>query len=114
MSKRLEKIIRKGIAGYAHEQEIILRLLRRYGPFTERDFDRWLKGRERRRPRFFSRGITGDTFILGIGVNGGNQWATWLELMQYMMALDLIDAKTENGLVVYRSMNKGQLPVRMT
>lgn len=94
--------IRKGIAGYAKEQRIILRLLRRFGPFTEKDFDRWLEGREWRRPRFRARGITGDTFLLGLGVNGFNLWAEWLELMQYMMVLGLIDAKTEDGLVVYR------------
>ncbi len=94
--------VRNGIAGYAHEQAVILRLLRKRGSFTERDFDRWLRGREYRRPRFYPRAITGDTLILGMGVNGGTQWATWLDLMQHMMYLDLLDAKTENGLVVYR------------
>lgn len=94
--------IRKGIAGYAKEQALILRLLRRFGPFTERDYDRWLKGREyRRRCLLIGRGISGDSFILGMGANGGTRWATLLDLMQYMMILGLIDAKTENGLVVY-------------
>ena len=43
----------------------------------------------------------GDSFLLGIGVNGFNDWARYLELMQYMMVLGLIDAKTVNGKVVY-------------
>ena len=94
--------IKKGIASYAHEQAVIIRLLRRKGSFTEREFDKWLCGREYRRPRLYPRGISGDSFILGMGVNGGNQWATWLDLMQHMMAIGLIDAKTEDGLVVYK------------
>ena len=102
MTREQKDRVRKGIAGYAREQAVLLRLLRRFGPFTERDFDRWLRFREYRRPRFYPRAVSGDTFILGLGVNGGNQWATWLELLQHMMYLDLVDAKTENGLVVYK------------
>lgn len=94
--------IRKGIAGYAREQAILLRLLRMKGSFTANEFDKWLKFREYRRPRFYPRAITGDTLLLGLGQNGGNQWATWLDLLQHMMYLDLVDAKTENGVVVYK------------
>lgn len=105
----MEARIRKGIAAYAKEQAILLRLLRRFGPFTEKDFDRWLRGREfRKRCRFYPQGITGDSFILGMGANGGNLWARWLELLQMMMAIDLVDAKTENGLVVYSLRAVGQ------
>ena len=101
--------IRKGIAGYDREQTIILRLLRKLGAFSETQFDRWLKFREYRRPRFYPRAITGDTFILGMGVNGGNQWATWLELMQMMIRLGLIETYTEDGRIWYRlsSLQKG-------
>lgn len=100
--------IRKGIAGYAREQAIILRLLRKKGgSFTEKDFDRWLRLREYRRPRFYPRAITGDMLILGIGVNGGNQWATWLDLMQHMMYLGLIDAKKKDGMIVYTLIDRG-------
>jgi hypothetical protein len=48
-----------------------------------------------------ARGITGDTFILGMGMNGGNLWAEMLELLQIMVALGMVDTKTENGAVVY-------------
>lgn len=89
--------IRKGIAAYEAEQKIILRVLQRFGSFTEKDFDGWLRDKH----RFYPRKITGDTFLLGIGRNGFNRWAEWLELMQYMMVLGLIDAKTKDGLVVY-------------
>ena len=91
--------IKKGIAAYAHEQAAILRLLRKRGSFTERDFDKWLL---HKRPKLYRRGITGDTLILGMGANGGTQWALWLDLMQHMMAVGLIDAKKEHGLVVYK------------
>ena len=98
-----DKII-KGIAAYRHEQQVLLRLLRKKNGFTEKDFDRWFKGREYRKycRLTIGGGITGNSFILGMGINGGNIWATYLELMQMMMAVNLIDATTENGLIHYR------------
>ena len=93
----------KGIAAYAHEQQILLRLLRKRGQFTEHEFDTWFRGREWRRPKLRPRaGLSGDSFILG-GLFGG-QWSWWLDLLQHMIGLDLVDAKTENGVVVYRAM----------
>ena len=95
--------LRSGIAAYDRDQQVILRLLRKRGSFTELEFDRWFRQREWKRPfRFNHCGITGDTLILGVGANGGNEWARMLELTQCMMALGLVDAKTENGIVVYR------------
>lgn len=91
--------IEKGIAAYAYEQAVLLRLLRRRGSFTSMEFDRWFLHREWRRPRLRAQGITGDSFILG-GMSGG-MLAKWLELMQHMMTLDLIDTKRENGMLVY-------------
>lgn len=93
--------IKRGIAAYQHEQQMFLRLLRKRGSFTEHEFDSWFRGREWRRPRFRARGITGDTFILGMGMNGGNRWAEMLELLQMMMAIGMVDTRTENGAVVY-------------
>lgn len=90
-----------GIAAYEHEQRVFVRLLRKRGSFTEREFDAWFRGREWRRPMRF-RPIGGDTFILGLGCNGGNKWAEMLELLQTMIRLDIIDAKTKRGCgVVY-------------
>lgn len=93
---------RIGIAAYAREQRVLLRLLRKRGQFTEREFDQWFRGREWRRPLWALRSfpLHGEAFILG-GLGQGH-WAKWLDLLQHMMALDLIDAKTENGIVVYR------------
>lgn len=96
-----EERIKRGISAYQHEQQVFLRLLSRRGSFTEQEFDSWFRGREWRRPVFKSRGITGDTFILGMGVNGGNHWAIMLELLQMMVALGLVDARTKNGAVEY-------------
>lgn len=93
-----------GIAAYKHEQRVFLRLLRKRGSFTDREFDLWFYGREVRRP-IRSRQITGDTFILGIGRNGGNRWAEMLELLQVMIQLDLIDAKEKRGVGVVYSLS---------
>lgn len=90
--------LRKGIAPYHHEQTVLLRLLRKRGQFTEREFDQWFRGREWRRPRFRFF-MEGDSFILG-GLGGERD--KWLDLLQVMMALDLVDAKTENRVIVYR------------
>ena len=100
---KLEEI-QKGIAAYKHEQQVLLRLLRKRRQFTEREFDKWFVGREYKKKRrlLIPRGITGDSFILGMGVNGGNMWAEYLDLMQHMMVLNLIDAVTENDVVVYK------------
>jgi hypothetical protein len=97
---RRKESVRQGIAAYGHEQAVLLRLLRMKGSITERDFDRIFSGRRVRKLRFM--GFTEDTFILGLGANGFNEWARWLDLMQHMIFLELIDATTENGLVVYR------------
>lgn len=93
--------IRRGIAAYQHEQKVFLRLLRKRESFTEHEFDLWFRGREWRRPCLRARYITGDTFILGMGMNGGNLWAEMLELLQMMGALGMVDTRTENGAVVY-------------
>lgn len=91
-----------GIAAYDHEQRVFVRLLRKRGVFTEREFDAWFRGREWRRPMRRFSAVTGDTFILGMGRNGGNLWAEMLELLQTMMWLGIIDAKKKSGVgVVY-------------
>jgi len=95
------KEIVKGIAAYQHEQQVLLRLLRKRGQFTEREFDQWFQGREWRRPRIRFSFIEGDSFILG-GMHGG-KWAWWLDLLQHMMAVGLVETSTESGLVVYRA-----------
>jgi len=90
-----------GIAAYEHEQRVFVRLLRKRGSFTECEFDAWFRGREWRRPMRF-RPMTGDTFVLGMGRNGGDKWAEMLELLQVMMRLEMIDAKKKRGVgVVY-------------
>lgn len=99
LARNKERTI-NGIAAYKHEQEVFVRLLRAKGKFTEVEFDKWFRGREWRRPIPFT-SITGDAFILGMGINGGNRWAEMLELLQIMIALEIIDTITESGLIVY-------------
>ena len=95
--------IRKGIAAYDRQQKVLMRLIRITGGLTESKFDELFKGREfRKRVPLSPCGITGDSFILGCGVNGGNMWAENLELLQMMMAIDLIDThRNEKNEIVY-------------
>lgn len=98
---------RRGIAEYQYEQKMFLRLLRKRGCFTEHEFDSWFRGRELRRP-LRARRITGDTFVLGFGINGGNLWAEMLDLLQIMMAIGMVYSRRENGAVVYMLGPNGQ------
>lgn len=101
MGKNMDKErVITGIAAYQHEQAVLIRLLSKRGRFTESEFDTWFRGREWRRPLRFVP-VTGGTFILGLGSNGGNKWAEMLELLQIMVELEIVDAEVENGLVVY-------------
>ena len=93
--------ILKGIASYKKQQTVFLRLLKlKGGSFTERDFDRWFKPNNKKR-LLVGNGISGDSFILGIGINGFTEWAEMLDLLQWMIRAGLIDAKTSDGIVVY-------------
>lgn len=95
--------IKKGIAGYGYEQKRLLRLIRKTGGLSASKFDELFRENEYKQiRRLCHRGITGDTFLLGIGVNGFNLWAETLDLMQHMMAIDLIDTKrNEDNEIVY-------------
>ena len=95
--------IRKGIAAYEKRQQVLMRLIRKTGGLTETKFDELFLGREWRKiVRFSAAPITGDSFILGAGINGFNMWAENLELLQMMIAIDLIDSsKNDNGEIVY-------------
>lgn len=91
-----ERII-NGIAVYAHEQRLLLRVLRmRGGSMTEREFDKLFRGK--RRSRFHH--ITPETFIL-LGGLGASTWSLMLDLMQHMMLLGLINSRKDRYGVVY-------------
>ena len=91
--------IASGIAAYAYEQNVVLRLLRKKGEFSETEFDRWFRGVEYRRP-IRARPLHGDAFLLG-DLHGG-QWAWWLHLVQTMIAIGLIETEIKEGVIVYR------------
>jgi len=89
-----KKEIEKGIAAYKYEQEVLLRLIRKTNGLTERKFDKLFHGRElRKRTRLRRSGLYGDSFILGVGMNGGTMWAEYLDLLQYMVLSGLVDTK---------------------
>ena len=43
--------------------------------------------------------MTGDSFIMGSCGEHDRNW--WLDLLQYMQVLGLIDSKSEDGTVIY-------------
>jgi hypothetical protein len=96
-----KNMIRNGIAVYEREQRVLVRLLRKRGTFTEDEFDKWFCGREWRKPMVFGPKLTGDTFCLGMGINGGNQWAVMLDLLHMMIELGIVSTRTECGKVMY-------------
>jgi len=92
---------KRGIAAYEWERRLLLRIVRRRGSFTEIEFDKWLLGRESKRPLHL-RPITGDTYILGVGRNGGTAWAFMLDLMHLMIAhKDGIGCRRKGRLIEY-------------
>ena len=102
------KNLNKGIAAYAHEREVLLRLLRKRGSFTSKQFDLWFrKGREKhqgkRMMRYGSRfqWFDNNTFILGAGINGSSYWARMLNLLQIMLDIGEVDVRRDDGVIVY-------------
>lgn len=90
--------LRKGIDAYKHEQEILLRLIRKLGGLTESKFDALFNGREfRKKCKLSGSGISGDSFLLGMAENGFNIWAWNLDLLQKMMILGLVDTRRDSG-----------------
>jgi hypothetical protein len=92
-----EEII-KGISAYSHEQDVLLRVIRKHGKLSETDFDRIFNGKLNKiRPR---QGVSGTSFILGACQAGC--WAMWLELTQLMVAIGFIETETINNKVYYK------------
>lgn len=106
--KRIESL-KKGIAAYDHERNVLLRLLRKHGVFSSQQFDLWFsKGREKHRNKRMSRYAsrfqfyTSDSFVLGAGLNGGTYWAKMLHLLQIMIDIGEVDVGiNDKGIIVY-------------
>ena len=93
-----------GIRCYSHQQKVLRKLIGRHGEMSEELFDRIFMGIETRKPRKarFSP-VYGDCFVLGLGINGGTMWAEYLEILQYMVSAELVDAyRRDDGLIYYR------------
>ncbi len=104
MTDKNEKM-RKGLKAYSHEQAILLRLIRKHKGLHQDKFDQIFGKRVGfggKYHRVRRRGIAGDAFLLGIGINGGTEWAWWLDLLQHMMVIEPINTKRdENGKLIY-------------
>lgn len=97
-----------GIADYAHEQKVLLRLLRKKGgAFTEQQFDSWFRysaRKYRRYPRFCA--FRSNTLMLGFGARPRSSWTFMLDLLQHMILLGLVGVKRDRS-VVYHLPTKG-------
>lgn len=114
MAKReLADEIRQGIAAYEKEQAVLLRVLRKHGEISDRDFDR-IFGDIRYRPRADGTAVVyprrgkvrfcafkPESFILG-GMSYGD-WAKWLDLTQHMARVGLVKIRAQGGRVYYRA-----------
>ncbi len=93
--------IRRGLAAYTHEQEVLLRLIRKLGGLTESKFDELFLGRGMRRPTP-PRPISGDSYLLGGLLQC--EWSRHLELLQYMVSLgDVTTTRDADGELIYLS-----------
>ena len=116
--KNHDRII-NGIKAYSHEQKVLLRLIRKHGKLSETHFDeifdnypRWSRkvldkktGDMKNVPiraRLFNNGISGDSFMLGgLICEKDRNW--WLDLLQHMMAIDLVNTSKKDGLIYYET-----------
>ena len=101
MEEKDKNKIRKGIAAYHHEQKVLLRLIKMSKGLTTSKFDKIFYGRDFKR-RLFGAGVTGDSYVLGMGQNGGTQWSFYLDLLQHMVMIGLVDIKqNKNNEMMY-------------
>ena len=97
LSDQEREDIRKGIAGYKPDQDILINLIKENGTLTEQEFDKYFSSRAVcSRPRL-AYAKSKDGFILG---GAGGEQQRQLHLLQFMVQLGLVDTeKTENGIV---------------
>jgi len=97
--------IRNGIKAYHHEQAVLLRLIRKHGGLSESHFDKIFYERgslqSGKRRRLLSYYLAGDSFLLG-GMSMPDTRDWWLDLIQHMLAVDLVDTDRVDGEIVYK------------
>lgn len=101
----------RGIAGYALEQAVILRVLRRYGPLTDKQFDRIFSGYKTRldenhhavtgprKPKIRFIPMNSHAFILGGCAASEHQ--KWLHLLLLMVDAGLVRCELRGDEVQY-------------
>lgn len=96
--------IKSGIADYHREQEILLKLIRLTKGLTQTRFDELFRVRElggAKQAMLSHHGISGDSFFGGM-MGESNPWSWYLDLLQHMMAVGLVDTKrNEEDEIVY-------------
>ncbi len=98
--------LEKGIAAYSHEQEILLRLIRKTGGLTETKFDDLFRMREcKKSVSLRVVPVTKETFVLG-GVSYGI-WGQYLEILQVMMELGLVGTTRNDANEIVYILPKG-------
>ena len=96
-------------------EEVLLRLLRRYGSFTDKDFDRWMSGERTylddkgflvcvpklRKGRI--RGLSDDSLIIPPVFGKSMEWNTWIPVLYELVRDGKVQVSTKDGLQVYSS-----------
>ncbi|KKM04156.1 hypothetical protein LCGC14_1767080 [marine sediment metagenome] len=105
MSKEKIEEIKNGIADYHREQKVLLRLIRLTKGLTQTKFDELFRARGLGGSKFICinhYGISGDSFFLGGMMGESDPWSWYLDLLQHMMTVGLIDTKrNEKDEIVY-------------
>lgn len=97
--------IMRGIEAYQYQCSVLDRLLRKRGGFTSKEFDKWFRAREYKRPlssRYVP--ISGESFILR-----ADYWGQMLELLQCMVALGRVTARRKGSIVFYKANDEGNM-----
>ena len=108
-----KKEILSGIKGYSHEQEILLRVIRKspeglsddkfdklFSEYKETMDSRGHTTRTRRRPKLRF-GWPKGSFILG-NLSPSCEWERWMHLLGLMCHAGLVTESKEGGHVIYR------------
>lgn len=113
--------IKKGIEPHAHDQQVLLRLMRKHNPLTAAKFDEIFgeyantvdpEGntiRTMKKPRMRVKSYAPGAFILGSPSQG--RWSEWLHLLALMIYVGLAEQK-ERPVRAYYLTDEGQHAIK--
>ena len=111
MSKEKIEEIKSGIADYYREQKVLLRLIRLTKGLTQTRFDKLFRARGLGDSKFICinwHGISGDSFLHGGMMGESDPWSWYLDLLQHMMTVGLIDTKRNKKNEIVYILSEGE------